>query len=114
MMRFILSTIMIAALGAFAEHIFAWWSIAVVAFLMSFLFNLKPGFAFLSGFIAIAGFWLFVIWRADTANDHILSQRMAMLIHLPNYTIFILVNILIGALVGGLGAWSGCFVRRII
>ena len=114
MMRFVISTIMIAALSAFAEHIFAWWSMAAVAFLMALLFNLKPWVSFFSGFLAIAGFWLFVIVRADAANDHILSQRMANLIHLPNYALFIIVNVCIGALVGGLSAWSGSLVRRML
>jgi hypothetical protein len=105
---------MIAVLGAFAEHIFAWWSIAVAAFLMSFLFNLKPGQSFLSGFLAISIFWLIYIIKADTANEHILSQKMAVLISLPNYALFIIVNVVLGGLVGGLGSLSGVYIRRMV
>ncbi len=111
-MRFIISILLIAVLAAFAEHFFAWWSVAVVCFLVTLIAGLKPGKAFLAGFFGIGICWLVAALCHDIANDHILSQRMAELFKLPNYILFILVTVLIGSLVGGLAGWSGGLVRK--
>ncbi len=97
-----------------AELYFAWWSVAVVAFLVMLLFNYPPGRAFLGGFAAIFLFWLLTAFRKDAANEHILAPKMAALFHLPNYALFILVIALVGGLVGGVAGWSGSLVRRML
>jgi hypothetical protein len=89
-----------------------WWMIAVVSFLVSFIIHLSSGKAFLSGFLGIALCWFAFILKIDMANEHILSGRMANLFHLPNYGSFIVVNLIIGGLVGGLAAWSGAALRN--
>ena len=110
-MRFLLSVILIILLSALAEYFLPWWSVAVVAFLVSAFIAQKPGKAFLAGFSGIAIFWLLACLVKDMANDHILSTRMAALFHLPNYGLFIVVTVFIGGLVGGLAAWSGALLR---
>lgn len=111
-MKFAASTITIAVLSALATWMMPWWLIAVVAFAVSFTFQLSAGRAFLSGFLGIALFWLVAIVLIDTANEHILSVRMAKLFGLPNYWIFIIINLLVGGLVGGVAAWSGAVMRN--
>jgi len=113
-MRFIISVILIICLAALAEMHLAWWSVALVSFIVIFFANLGSGKAFLAGFLAITVYWSYVALRADAANQHILSQIMAMLFHLPSSNLFILVSVIIGGLIAGLGAWSGSLVRRMI
>ncbi len=110
-MRFLLSVILIALLSGVAENFFSWWSIAVVSFIVAVFFSQKPGKSFLSGFCGVAVFWLVACLMHDMVNDHILSMRMAVLFHLPNYRLFIAVTVLIGGLVGGLSAWAGSLIR---
>lgn len=111
-MRFLFSIILIIIFAAVAEYFLPWWTIAPVAFLAAFLMRLKPGKAFLSGFLAIAILWLACSLKADSANDHILSQRMAKLFSLPNSGAFIAVQTFVGALAGGLSAWCGSLLKK--
>ena len=110
-MKFLLSVILIALLSAVAEMFMPWWSIAVVAFLVSLFVTLRPGSAFLAGFVGVAFFWLTSALIHDIANGHILSKKMAVLFHLPNYILFILVTAFIGGLIGGLSSWAGALIR---
>ncbi len=112
-MRIIIATFFIALLAFAAEYYWPWWIIAVVSFVIIFLFNLNPGRGFIAGFLGIAVCWLAVVLWRDILNDHILSQRMATLFGLPNYSLFIIVTVFVGGLVGGLAGWSGSQVRRI-
>lgn len=112
-MRFTTSIILTIIFAGVAEYFFPWWTMAVVAFIIAFIAGMRPGKAFLSGFLAIAILWLgWSLWT-DIANDHILSGKMAVLFHLPNYILFIVVTTFIGALVGGLAAWSGALMKKI-
>jgi hypothetical protein len=111
-MKFAASTITIALLSALATWVMPWWMIAVVALAVSFTFQLSAGKAFLSGFLGIVLFWLVAIVMIDTANEHILSERMAKLFGLSNYWLFILVDLLVGGVVGGVAAWSGAIMRN--
>jgi hypothetical protein len=106
-MRFFITVILIALLSAAAEYFFPWWTIAVVCFLVSIFAKQRPGKAFWAGFSGIALFWFTAAMLHDVSNAHILSQRMAALFHLPHYSLFVLVTVLIGGLVGGLAALVG-------
>ena len=111
-MRFLLTTLLIAAGAALAEYFLPWWSLAVVAFLVALLIVLRPGKAFLAGFLAIALLWTGWALFRDIPNHQILSTRMARLFGLPHSALFLLVTAFVGGLVGGLAGWSGALVRR--
>ncbi len=110
-MKFLFSVILIALVSAGAEIFMPWWTIAVVSFLVSLFIEQKAGKAFLAGFSGVALFWLVAALIHDSANDHILSAKMAMLFHLPNYGMFICVTAFVGGLIGGLSAWAGALIR---
>lgn len=110
-MRFFLSVLLVTLISALAEYFFPWWSVAVVSFLAALLVGGKPGKAFLMGFFGVGLLWLTDALLHDIANEHILSTRMASLFHLPNYTLFIVVTVLIGGLVGGLSARAGALLK---
>lgn len=111
-MRFFVSFVIMALLAALAETFWVWWSVAIVAFVVEIIVNHKPAKAFWAGFLGIALLWLVMALVHDIPNQHILSARMAPLFHMPHYSLFILVTVLIGGLVGGLGAWCGSAIRR--
>lgn len=105
-MRQLITIIITALLAWLTSQVFAWWMVAVIPFLIAVVWQLRPGWAFLNGFLSIGLLWLYLILKTDIANEQILSQRMAQLFGL-GHGLFIAVNILLGALVGGLGGWSG-------
>ena len=111
-MRFLAGVILIAVLSAVAEYFLPWWSIAIVAFLVSLFMGYKPGRSFMAGFSGVGLMWLVAALWHDGANHHILSTRMAGLFHLPAYGLFIFVTVLIGTLLGGLASLSASFFRN--
>lgn len=113
MMRFLLATLLIALFSFIAGMFFPWWSLAVIAFLVALLFPQTLGRNFLSGFLGIFILWgLLSLW-IDSANNNILSHKIAQLLPLGGSSVLlILVTALIGALVGGFAAMSGGSLRK--
>ena len=110
-MKLITSILLIAVLSAIAEYFLPWWTIVPVSFLVTLA--IKPGKAFLEGFLGIGIFWLIAALLKDMPNQHILSTRMAALFHLPNYALFMIVTVFVGALLGGLSSLSASqFTKR--
>lgn len=103
--------LLIAALAGLATWLLPWWMIAVVPFLVVVFFNIRK--PFWVGFWGIALLWLVWILMADTPNEHILSVRMAKLFGLPHYSLLMLVNILLGGLIGGLSAYSAGRMNKV-
>jgi hypothetical protein len=112
-MRLFLAIVLITILSAVAEFFLPWWSVAIVAFLITFLMRLKAGQSFLAGFVGVGICWFMAARQHDAVNEHILSGRMAQLFHLPDYGLFIAVTVFIGALVGGLAGWAGANSRPV-
>ncbi len=110
-MRFILSIILIAFIASFVEYFLPWWSIAIVAFIVSFAMAQKPAVSFLAGFLGIALFWLCAVLFIDWSNNHILSGKLAFVFKLPNYGMFIFITILVGGIIGGFAAWAAALLR---
>jgi hypothetical protein len=112
-MKFIISIILIALLSLAVCLYLPWWSIAIVAFIVAAAIPQKPGKAFLSGFIALFLLWGALAWFISSNNDHLLAHKVSVII-LKNDSpgLLIIVTALIGALVAGLAALSGSFVRR--
>jgi hypothetical protein len=112
-MRFIVSTILIALLSFAAGLYLPWWSIALVAFLVAFFIGQKPWMAYLSGFVACLLLWgLLALW-IDVQNDHILSERMAILFPLGGSSLLLVfVTGLLAAIIGGMAALSGSYLLK--
>ena len=112
-MKFFLSIVLIAILSAAACIYLPWWSIALAAFAASAAIPQKPVQAFAAGFIALFLLWGLLSWYISSNNSHLLAHKVSLLIlKADNPNLLILVTALLGALVGGLGALSGSFVRK--
>lgn len=111
-MRQLITIIITALLAWLASYSFGWWIVAVIPFLIAVVWQQKPNQALMNGFLSIGLLWLYLVLRADTANEQILSNRMAQLFGL-SHILFLVVNIVLGALVGGLGGWSGASMWKI-
>lgn len=112
-MRLLITIFITALLAWLCSWLFgAWWMIAVIPFLVAIVTRQKPGRAFISGMLAMALLWSILIVITDAANEQILSSRMAQLFGL-GHILFLIVNVVLGALVGGLGGWSGASMRKI-
>lgn len=111
-MKFAASILLILLLSFLACLYFPWWSIAPIAFVVSLLIPQKPGVAFFSGFVALFLLWGILSFWISTNNDHILAHRVSLLIlKTDSPLLLILTTALIGAVVGGLAALTGSFIR---
>jgi hypothetical protein len=111
-MKFLVNVILIAILSALAAYVLPWWTVAIVAFFVSFMAKYRPSRSFLLGFCGVGLCWLVAALWHDIPNDHILSTRMAKLFHLPSYVLFMAVTVLLGALIGGLSAWAASLFTK--
>jgi len=112
-MKFLTAIILTALLAFVGGLWFAWWSIAIAAFLIALLIHQRAGKAFLSGFIGVFVLWGALAWWIDMNNEGILSHKIAAVLPLGGSSfLLILVTAFIGALVAGFGAISGSYLRR--
>jgi hypothetical protein len=112
-MKFLISIVLIALLSVAACLYLPWWSIAIVAFIVAAIIPQKPFLSFLAGFIALFLLWGALSWYISTNNSHLLAHKVSLLVlKADNPMLLVLITALIGALVAGLGALSGSFVRK--
>ena len=111
-MRFFINIILISGISYFLGNLGLWeWDFAIVAFLIGFLINANGWSSFLSGFVAISGFWYILAMIINRANGGILSDRVAELLTLPNSGTLLFVTILVGGLVGAFATLTGSLAR---
>lgn len=112
-MKFLVS-IILTALLSFALCLFMpWWSIAIAAFAVAALIPQKPGKSFVTAFIALFFLWGGLSFWISNSNHHLLAHKVSQLIlKMDNPMLLVLATAIIGALVAGLVALAGSFVRK--
>jgi hypothetical protein len=112
-MKFLINLLLIAFLSFVACLFLPWWSIALVAFLVIALIPLRPGRAFLAGFLAIFFLWGIMSFVISQNNDHLLASKASLLIlKMDNPFLLMLATALIGGLVAGFAALTASFLRK--
>ncbi len=114
-MKFITS-IILTALLSYAIGLFTtlpWWSFAITTLIVAMAIHQKPFKSFLSAFIALFLLWGILAWMIDSANEHILSQKVAQILPLGGSSIkLIIVTGVVGGLVAGFAALTGSYLRK--
>lgn len=111
-MKFIINVILIMLFSFCVCLYFPWWSIAIVAFVVSLLFPQPPLASFLCGFIALLLLWGFLSLWISIENGHILAHRVSVLIFKTDSPfLLILITALIGALIAGFASLTASFAR---
>lgn len=114
-MKWIISVVLIAAFSFALCLYFPWWTIAIAAFIVPFLIGIRPGMAFLAGFLSLFLFWGGVSYIISSANNHLLAGKITPLILSSDHSfLIILLTAIIGAVVGGFAALSGSLLRHSI
>jgi hypothetical protein len=112
-MKFGISILLTILVSFVAGFYLPFWSVALVSFLVAVFIHQKPWMAYLAGFLGIFLLWALLAWWIDAQNNSILSTRMATLFPLGGSSaLLILISGIVGAIVGGLSALSGSFLRR--
>jgi hypothetical protein len=113
-MRFIVASLLTAFFAIALGTLLPWWSIAISAFAVALALPLRPGIAFLAGFLGIFVGWTALAIVRDATNDGILSHKIASILPLGGSSFaLILVSGFVGAIVGGFAALAGSLLLRL-
>jgi len=112
-MKFLIALVLTALLSFIAGiFINTWWFFAIVALLVALLVHQKAGKAFLAGFLALFILWFVLTFWIDSANNSVLSVKIASLLPLGGSKwLLMLFTAFIGGLIAGFAAMSGSFLR---
>jgi hypothetical protein len=111
-MKFFISLILTALLSFAACLFLPWWSIALAAFLVAVMIPQRPGRSFLTGFTALFLLWGILSFWISMKNDHILAHKVSLvMLKMDSPYLLMFATALIAALVGGMAALSGSYLR---
>jgi hypothetical protein len=111
-MKFFISFILTILLSFAACLFLPWWSIALAAFIVAALIPQKPGKSFITAFTALFLLWGGLSFWISNNNNHILAHKISQLVlKMDNPVALVLVTAFIGALVAGLAALAGSYLR---
>jgi hypothetical protein len=108
-MKFLIQLITIFILAYVFELFLPWYSVALAAFAMGWLFHSNANF--LAGFLGIGLLWLAKAWLIDSASLSPLADNVARLLVVKQKALLYLVMMLLGGLVGGFAAMAGSALR---
>ncbi|MDR0794284.1 MAG: hypothetical protein LBE82_13330 [Chitinophagaceae bacterium] len=114
-MKWFISTVLIAGLSYLLgmQNALPWYSFVFGAFIIAVIISLKKGAAFFSGFIGVGVLWFVLCFKIDSANQHILSTKVANILPLSgSHTMLIILTAFIGGLLGGMSALTGSLLRN--
>ncbi|MGE0773005.1 MAG: hypothetical protein AB7K37_14915 [Cyclobacteriaceae bacterium] len=89
------------------QSIFPWWTAAVAAFMVGFVFSNSGFRSFVAGFIGVGLVWGIMPWFIQYSTQSDLAQRVGQLLPI---NVFML-TILIGALAGGFASLTGSLLK---
>lgn len=108
MMKFIVSLIICPILAYSLGMMLPWWSVALAGALTGFFIPQSRFLSFLSTFLGVLIFYSSLIFFISDANNHILAQKISLLVlKNKNELMIITVSAMIAALVAGISALTG-------
>ncbi len=112
-MRFLVKTIIIAAIAYFASQSFPWFAVVIAGFIGSLLIRTSGFVSFVSGFLAIGLLWFTLAWLIDFESDSLLTEKIAAIFQLSSPLLMVLITGLVGGIAGGFGALTGMTFRQL-
>jgi len=109
MIRFIGQIILVIAFGYVSQYGFPWWGVMISSALATILIFNKGLSSFFAGFIGLGTLWFYLAYSIDTANQSLLSSKVAALFGLSTGMQMVLITALLGAIIGGVSALTGSY-----
>ncbi len=112
-MKFFISLIATAILSFIVGLYAPWWSIALVAFIISLSIAQRPRSSFFSGFMGVFLLWLILALLINAANGSILANRIGGMLGVGQSAVLLaFITALVGGLVAGFAALSASYLRK--
>jgi hypothetical protein len=84
-----------------------WWTMAVGAFTVAYLYGNKGFLSFAAGFIGVALLWVGMAFYIDALSNSILTEKIDRLLPINAF----LATLIVGGLVGGFASLTGSLAR---
>ncbi|HVB04447.1 MAG TPA: hypothetical protein VNE41_12100 [Chitinophagaceae bacterium] len=112
-MRFLVLLVLNLFLCWLAGLFLPFWTVAAVPFIIFLLIPQRPAIGFICAFLSIFLLWFILAIVMDMQNNHILSDRMSMLIfNHRGHILILVVASLTGALPAGFAGLTACLLRH--
>ena len=108
-MRFFIQLVAIVIVCCSVQYFLPWWTMAVGAFVVGYLFENKGYLSFLAGFLGAGILWLVMALAVDVATHSLLTQKVNQLLPINSFVM----TSLVGGLVGGFASLSGSLLRSV-
>jgi hypothetical protein len=106
-MKFLAQLFVTAIVCFVLQYFLPWWTMALGAFAMGYLFNNSGLISFFAGLLGVALLWFAMASSIDRMTDSILTEKITNLIGLN----VLLLTTLVGGLVGGFAALTGAMLK---
>ncbi len=101
-------------LGFFLSGYLPWWTFVVLAFVLGLAMRISNGGAFLAGLLGGAVLWGLSAWIVEMGGNPAFTDQMAAVLNTSGGGFVYGLTIILGGLLGGLGAWSGALLKRAV
>ncbi len=112
-MKFIIKLIIIVVVAMIFQPLVPWWSVMVIAFLVSWLIPSSGLSSFFSGFIGIGALWFWKAWQISDDSESELVNHITALFNLADPVQLLLVTALAGAISAGFGGLTGHTFKKL-
>jgi len=108
-MKFLIQILLTIAICLLLQLFLPWWTLAIGAFVVAFLFDNKSFASFAAGFLGVAMLWVLTAGYITIATDSILTSKLNQLLPINSF----IITGLVGGLVGGMGGLTGSLFRKL-
>ncbi|MDI9878942.1 hypothetical protein [Flectobacillus longus] len=106
---------LLLALAILFQYLLPWWSVALASAIAAFLLAGSAGSAFRVGTIINVLVWFMMAFWSHWRSEGILTTKIAGVLPLGGSAVVLfVVTLVVGGLIGGLGALSGFQVRQLV
>ena len=109
-MKFLFKTILILLFSYLGQLLFPFWSIAIIALVISLFVKSKGFSSFFAGFLAVFLLWFSTAFIIDASTQSILTDKVASIFQVSGIVLMIITGV-IGGLVGGFGSLTGSLLN---
>ena len=108
-MKFLIQVLVTIVLCFALQFFLPWWTLAIGAFVVAFIFDSKGWSSFAAGFLGVALLWIIMAGYITIVTDSILTSKLNQLLPINS----LVITALVGGLVGGFSALTGAYFRRL-
>ena len=106
-MKFFIHLIATLVICYVLQSFLPWWTMAVGAFTVAYLFGNNGFSSFAAGFLGVGLLWIGFAFYVDVLTDSILTEKINRLLPVNSF----ILTLLIGGLLGGFASLTGSLMR---